>query len=136
MVARNSSLHVFKGEPLTVWKELLGSYEIQAVYANKDYEPYALKRDRELGELLESRGIAFHLFKDQVIFEEGEIVKNDGKPYTVFTPYKRKWLEKFQGGASLTESQRERKRISEEFFFLSANGSPGIYPFIHTGSSL
>jgi len=104
LAARNSSLHIFKGEPQTIWKELLDRYEIQAVYANKDYEPYALKRDRELGELLESLGIGLHLFKDQVIFEEGDILKNDGKPYTVFTPYKRKWLERFQGASSLTEN--------------------------------
>jgi deoxyribodipyrimidine photo-lyase len=104
LLARGSSLHVYKGEPLTVWKELLARYEIQAVYANKDYEPYALERDGQLGKLLESRGIALHLFRDQVIFEKGDIVKEDGKPYTVFTPYKRKWQEKFKGAASLTEA--------------------------------
>ena len=101
---RNSSLHLFKGEILIVWKELLARYKIQGVYANKDYEPYALNRDRELGEVLESRGIGLHLFKDQVIFEEADIVKEDGKPYTVFTPYKRKWLQKFQGSVSLREA--------------------------------
>ncbi len=105
LVARESSLHLFKGDPLLVWKEVLGTYEIEEVYANKDYEPYALKRDRELGELLESRDVGLHMFKDQVIFEEDEIVKKDGKPYTVFTPYKRKWLEKFQREASLTEAR-------------------------------
>ncbi len=96
LLTLNSSLHVFKGDPLLVWKEVLASYEIDAVYVNKDYEPYAMKRDREVGEMLQSRDIPFHRFKDQVIFEEDEIVKNDGKPYTVFTPYKRKWLERFQ----------------------------------------
>jgi deoxyribodipyrimidine photo-lyase len=105
LVTRNSSLHVFKGEPQTIWKELLGRYEIKSVYANKDYEPYALNRDRETGELLKSRGIGLHLFKDQVIFEEADVVKDDNKPYIVFTPYKRKWLEKFQGTALLTESE-------------------------------
>lgn len=105
LVARESSLHIFKGDPLLVWKEVLGTYEIDAVYANKDYEPYALKRDRELVELLESRDVGLHLFKDQVIFEEDEIVKNDGKPYTVFTPYKRKWLGKFQREVSLKEAR-------------------------------
>ncbi len=55
--------------------------------------------------VLKSRGIGFHLFKDQVIFEEGEIVKKDGKPYTVFTPYKRKWLERFRVG-SFTEGKQ------------------------------
>ncbi len=102
LLARNSSLRVLKGEPRDVWKELIDSYEIQAVYANKDYEPYALKRDRELGEWLQSRGVGFHLFKDQVVFEEGEIVKEDGNPYTVFTPYKRKWLEKYREDAPRT----------------------------------
>jgi len=102
LVAWDSSLHIFKGEPLTVWKELLSRYQIQAVYLNNDYEPYALKRDRELGELLKSHGISLHSFKDQVIFEKGEIVKEDGTPYTVFTPYKRKWLEKFQRPALLS----------------------------------
>ncbi len=100
LAALGSSLHVFKGEPLVVWRELLSRNEIDAVYVNKDYEPYALERDRELGQLLESRGIGFHRFKDQVIFEEGEVVKSDGQPYTVFTPYKRKWLEKFLDGFS------------------------------------
>ncbi len=100
LLARNSALQVFRGDPLSVWKELPDSYEIQGVFVNKDYEPYALQRDREVAELLESRRIAFHRFKDQVIFEEGEVLKDDGKPYTVFTPYKRKWLERFRGIAS------------------------------------
>jgi deoxyribodipyrimidine photo-lyase len=106
LLTLKSSLHVFKGDPHVVWKEVLASHEIDAVYVNKDYEPYALKRDREVEEMLQSRDIPFHRFKDQVIFEEDEIVKNDGKPYTVFTPYKRKWLERFQRGASLTEARK------------------------------
>lgn len=97
----NSSLHIYKGEPLVVWKELLRKYEIQSVYLNKDYEPYALERDRELGNMLEKLGVGLFRFKDQVIFEEGEILKKDGKPYTVFTPYKRKWMERFRGAAYL-----------------------------------
>ena len=100
----NTSLHIYKGEPLAVWKEMLRQYEIQAVYLNKDYEPYALDRDRELGHMLKSQGVGLYGFKDQVIFEEGEILKKDGKPYTVFTPYKRKWLEEFRGGSSLKMS--------------------------------
>ncbi len=69
--ARKSSLHILKGDPLLVWKELLSRYEIDAVYATKDYGPYAIGRDREVAEMLESRGIAFHRFKDQVIFITG-----------------------------------------------------------------
>lgn len=96
LVALGSSLHIFKGEPLVVWKELLSRYKIHSVYVNKDYEPYALERDRRLGEALKRRGIGFFRFKDQLIYEEDEILKNDGLPYTVFTPYKRKWLERFK----------------------------------------
>ncbi len=102
LALRDSSLHVFRGKPLSVWKKLLDSHEINAVYANKDYEPYAISRDREIGDLLNRRGIPFHRFKDQVIFEEHEIIKSDRKPYTVFTPYKRKWLEKFSEGSFLS----------------------------------
>ena len=95
LLRHKSSLHVFKGEPLQIWKELLSNYRIRAVYLNKDYEPYARERDSELKSILQSRGIEFHACKDQVIFEESDILKNDGSPYTVFTPYKRKWLENF-----------------------------------------
>jgi len=125
LVARGSSLRIFKGEVTEVWEELLGSYQIQGVYANKDYEPYALNRDRELGELLESRGAGLHLFKDQVIFEEAEIVKEDGRPYTVFTPYKRKWLEKFREITWPGETGREEGgflNCSKSFPLLEALG--------------
>ena len=91
----NSSLQVLKGQIDDVWKNLVTTYDIQKVYLNKDYEPYAIKRDQKIKEFLNSKGIEMKSFKDQVIFEEDEIVKADGKPYTVFTPYKRKWLEKF-----------------------------------------
>ena len=68
--------------------------EPKSVYANHDYEPYALERDSGIQKELSKRGIAFKTFKDQVIFEKNEIVKQDGKPYTVFTPYSKKWKEK------------------------------------------
>ena len=91
----NASLQIFKGQIDDVWEKLVTTYDIQKVYSNKDYEPYAIKRDQKIKEFLNSKGIEMKTFKDQVIFEEDEIVKADGKPYTVFTPYKRKWLEKF-----------------------------------------
>ncbi|MDF1576277.1 MAG: deoxyribodipyrimidine photo-lyase [Bacteroidales bacterium] len=125
LAQRNSSLSVLRGDPLAVWKELSDSYDIHAVYANKDYEPYANSRDREIGDLLACRSIPFHRFKDQVIFEEHEIVKKDGKPYTVFTPYKRKWLEKFRGGSFLPpagEASGAFLRISADFPRLEALG--------------
>ena len=91
----NTSLQILKGQIDNVWKNLVTTYDIQKVYLNKDYEPYAIKRDQKIKDFLNSIGIEMKSFKDQVIFEENEIVKADGKPYTVFTPYKRKWLEKF-----------------------------------------
>ncbi|GFD71377.1 deoxyribodipyrimidine photo-lyase [Tenacibaculum sp. KUL113] len=90
-----SSLVVKKGKPLAIWKKLTEEYTIGEVYTNKDYEPYAIKRDKEVADFLASKGITFNAFKDQVIFEENEVVKNDGTPYTVFTPYKNKWLQNF-----------------------------------------
>ncbi|MCG7500284.1 DNA photolyase family protein [Tenacibaculum sp. Mcav3-52] len=90
-----SSLIVKKGKPLAIWKKLTEEFIIEAVYTNKDYEPYATKRDKEVEDFLVSKGIIFNAFKDQVIFEENEVVKNDGTPYTVFTPYKNKWLQNF-----------------------------------------
>ncbi|OCK43953.1 deoxyribodipyrimidine photolyase [Tenacibaculum soleae] len=92
---QKSSLLIEKGSPIEVWKKLSNVYQIEAVYTNKDYEPYAIKRDAKVDEVLASKNIQFKTFKDQVIFEETEIVKNDGLPYTVFTPYKNKWLQHF-----------------------------------------
>ncbi|MCX6334655.1 MAG: deoxyribodipyrimidine photo-lyase [Bacteroidia bacterium] len=90
-----SSLHVLKGDPETVLKKLISAREIGAVYINKDYEPYAIRRDNAVEAILRSKHIPLHGYKDQVIFEEGEILKPDNKPYTVFTPYKNRWLHRF-----------------------------------------
>ncbi|HDR51803.1 MAG TPA: deoxyribodipyrimidine photo-lyase, partial [Mariniphaga anaerophila] len=88
-----SSLKIFHTKPSDAFRELTEKYEIQAVFANKDYEPYARQRDGEVGELLKAKGIALNLYKDQVIFEEDEVLKDDGTPYTVFTPYSKKWKQ-------------------------------------------
>ena len=106
--AHGSALHVYRGKPLEVWKELLAGYDVRGVYVNKDYEPYARQRDQELASLLAATGIPFYTHKDQVIFEEDEILKKDGKPYTVFTPYKRRWLERFDDGNLLKAVQASR----------------------------
>ena len=89
------SLAVFNGNPAEVIKKLIADHEIKAVYTNHDYEPYARKRDKAIGELLNDKGIDFHTFKDEVIFEKNEIVKDDGTPYVVYTPYSKKWLAEF-----------------------------------------
>ena len=92
----NSSLLCLRGKPIEIWKNLLKKFQIESVFVNKDYEPYARHRDQKIKQLLEKHGISFISLKDQVIHEENEILKNDNKPYTVFTPYKRKWLELYK----------------------------------------
>ena len=87
----NSSINVFKGNPTEIFKELIKDYKINSVFTNNDYEPYALSRDRSIQNLLEKNQIQFKSFKDQVIFEKNEVVKDDGNPYVVYTPYMRKW---------------------------------------------
>jgi deoxyribodipyrimidine photo-lyase len=89
-----SGLTVYYGKPDQIFAELLSQYSIGAVFTNHDYEPYALKRDKQIQELLIESGSGFHTFKDQVIFEKKEVTKDDGLPYTVFTPYSRKWKTK------------------------------------------
>ncbi len=91
----NSSLARFYGTPISVLKDLISKFEVQTVYANHDYEPYAKSRDARIKELLEENNIQFQTFKDQVIFEKDEILKKDGTPYVVYTPYKNKWKELF-----------------------------------------
>ena len=86
-----SSLLVQYGKPIAVWKKLIKDYSIKAVYTNRDYEPYAKERDKAIYELLTDKGIPFKGYKDHVIFDKDEVLKNDGKPYTVYTPYSRKW---------------------------------------------
>ncbi len=90
-----SSVAQFYGTPKEVFEDLIARFQIQEVYANHDYEPYARKRDSEIQELLTRNQIEFKTFKDQVIFEKDEIIKNDGTPYVVYTPYKNKWKEVF-----------------------------------------
>lgn len=89
-----SSLLVFHGDP----RKVFASLNPVAVYCNHDYEPQAIARDKNIAADLEKRGVVFRSFKDQVIFERDEVVKDDGKPYTVFTPYSRKWLARLSPG--------------------------------------
>lgn len=96
-----SSLLIKKGNPLEVWKTIISEFDISAVYTNKDYEPYGLQRDAEISDFLKSKSIDFLTYKDQVIFEEAEVTKNDGLPYTIYTPYKNKWLQKFNAEEDL-----------------------------------
>ncbi len=97
-----SSLLIMIGKPKEVFVKLSEDYPTTAVYTNHDYEPYAVKRDKEISAFLELKSIDFFTFKDQVIFEKDEVAKSDGKPYTIYTPYNHKWKKKLNS-ISLTE---------------------------------
>ena len=83
-------LQVFYGNPITLVPEIAGKLNATSVYTNRDYEPYALERDQKIFEVLGSKDIAFIGAKDHVIFEKSEVLKGDGTPYTIFTPYSNK----------------------------------------------
>ena len=90
------NLAVFYGEPMKVIEKLVSENKVEALYTNHDYEPYAKSRDSAITSLLSSKNIAFKTFKDQVIFEKSEVVKDDQTPYVVFTPFSKKWKALFQ----------------------------------------
>ena len=92
---QGKSIQIFYGKPLEIYENLSQQYEIGNVFCNEDYEPYAIKRDQEIKDFLASKNINFYQLKDQVIFQKDEITKADGKPYTVYTPYSKQWLLKF-----------------------------------------
>lgn len=89
----DSTLLTYHGKPFDIFKSLSEEYEIQSVFCNRDYEPQAIKRDKELYDYFQAQDIPFKAYKDQVIFDKNEIVKNDGLPYTVYTPFSKKWKE-------------------------------------------
>jgi deoxyribodipyrimidine photo-lyase len=91
-----SSIAMFHGKPVSVFQELIKKYTIHTVFTNRDYEPYATKRDAKIEQLLIENNVEFETFKDQVIFEKNEVTKKDGLPYVVYTPYMKIWKEKFK----------------------------------------
>jgi deoxyribodipyrimidine photo-lyase len=116
----NSSLQVYFSSPEVVFGQLAGKFQMQAVYANTDYEPAAIARDEKVTQVLQSKGIEFHSFKDQIVFHKNEVVKTDGSPYTVFTPYSKKWKENFANHPMrFFESEKllpNLKHLSSDYF--------------------
>ena len=89
-------IYIYKGDPIEIISKLIIKLKIKEIYLNKDYEPYARDRDDKIEKLCVANNVSYNSFKDHVIFEEDQIVKKDGTPYVVYTPYSRKWIEKFQ----------------------------------------
>ena len=100
----NSGVLCMHTTPEKAWKELMNKYDIENVFYNKDYEPYAKERDEKITSLLRGNSINVKSCKDSVIFEENDVLKNDGGAYTVYTPYKNKWLSLFK--PELIEEQK------------------------------
>ncbi len=119
--ASGSGLVVKRGRSKDVWRSLLGELNIKFVYFNRDYEPAAIARDAGVSALLAKSGVEARSFKDQVIFEASEVRKDSGGPYTVFTPYSRKWK------ALLTEEALRPARAGKGSFFRhKARGVPAL----------
>ena len=155
----NSSLLVIKGKPINVFNNLIKEYEIENLYSNLDYEPYAIDRDKKISDLLKKNKIHHFQYKDQVIFGPTEILKENSLPYTVFTAYKNKWLSKFKQESISTEiflNFSNFLKIKNQFPLLSEMGflkskikvvdfnlesirnysSQRDYPFLNAGTSL
>ncbi|WP_026838767.1 cryptochrome/photolyase family protein [Gillisia sp. JM1] len=93
---KGSSLAMYFGKPAAIFKELFDQYDIQKIYTNRDYEPYAKQRDEKIEKLASDNNVEFLTFKDQVIFEKDEVVKANGDPYVVYTPYMKLWKAEFK----------------------------------------
>ena len=99
-----SALALYHGKPLEIFDRILRSYPVAAVYTNRDYEPYARERDETIRQWLQARAVAFNTYKDHVLFEQDEVVKENGSPYGVYTPYMRKWKQVYSQTALITYS--------------------------------
>ncbi|MFM1876932.1 MAG: hypothetical protein RL266_2669 [Bacteroidota bacterium] len=118
-----SDLLVLHGTPFEVYRKLLSERSVKAVFTNHDYEPYAKERDQQIGELLKEHGASFRTVKDQCIFEKDEVLKDDGKPYTVYTPYSNKWKAKVN---DFYLSSYSTEKYFSNFLKFEAGHFPGL----------
>ena len=95
MKRNRCSVGIYRGTPKAIFNKIIREFPIEKVITNHDYETYAIERDEEIRKLLKAERIDFVTYKDQVIYEKNEVVKDDGNPYVVYTPYSRKWMTKF-----------------------------------------
>ncbi|MBN2668534.1 MAG: deoxyribodipyrimidine photo-lyase [Bacteroidales bacterium] len=113
----NSGLKIYFDEPLDAWKKIVSEFNVAKVFYNSDYEPYAKGRDTEINTFLAAYEIEVQSFKDHVIFEKNEILKSDETPYTIFTPYKNTWLNRFSSELLKTNKSRLSAFIKQQFHF-------------------
>lgn len=108
----NASLYIKKGNPYEIWDNIFEEFNVKNVFFNKDYELYAKERDEKIKLICKQKNSNCITYKDQVIFEEAEIVKADGLPYSVYTPYKNKWLEKYNSNQT---NQYKSESLKDNF---------------------
>lgn len=113
-----STISVFYGYPEQVFTNLTEKYSVEAIYTNEDYEPAAIERDKVINTFALQNNISFHSYKDIVIWAKDEVVKEDNSPYTVFTPYSKKWKEK------LSNSPFSIQRKLNTTNFIKKNAEP------------
>lgn len=118
-----ASITVYHATPEEAFRNLLAEYQVDQVFTNHDYEPYARERDRKISDLLKENGIPFNSYKDHVIFEKGEVVKDDGTPYTVFTPYSKRWKSLVKG---FYLSAYPVKKYGNNFYRQAIRPVPGL----------
>lgn len=109
-----STLYILHGDPSVEIPKLVKKFKAKSVYCNEDYESYAKKRDNKIQKELSESSVEFHQFKDQVIFSGGEVLKKDGTPYRVFTPYKNEWLRRLGPNDILNYNFKLKKLVSSE----------------------
>lgn len=115
LARKERSIRCFYGKPLDCFKQLVAEYDIDTVFSNRDYEPYAEERDTAVAAFLKENGVAFRQFRDSVLREPGEVLTKSGDPYSVYTPFKRRWLECFSPEvAARYESEKHLSAFLEE----------------------
>ena len=92
--AKGGVLLCLTGDPRDEIPRLASRLGVQTVWTNRDYEPAVIARDAQVAERLAAQGIGFETAKDQVIFEQDEVLTADGRPFSVFTPYQRAWRKR------------------------------------------
>jgi deoxyribodipyrimidine photo-lyase len=128
-----SFLKIVKGTPREVFEKLTEEFTLEALYANRDYTTDGIRRDREVESLLHSKGILFHTYGDHLIFEPGEVMKDDGTPYTVFTPFSKKWLSLYSNSRIASESCEEHYSSFLRINAAESDISPAILGFQSSG---
>jgi deoxyribodipyrimidine photo-lyase len=144
--AQGSELLVRNGKPLEVFEQLLGEFAIEGVFLNRDHDPYPKRRDDEVKKFMADRGLLFREFQDHFVFEREQILTDKGTPYTVYTPYSKKWLARLEADDSFIHhfpSEKKQTALAKGlprqnipslaslgFDATSMKAPPGVVPLI------